>query len=248
MGETEVSAGCGGRTARARDLRAAWGRRSQEAGWDPPGDWWTPSVDTVCDAFTSGSDLIDPCVRLGEARGRSGIGIGHSLSDLAAFTGIAGWEHPPFELVRALAEGWVDAGRAQDNCQDPLTGLGTRAYLRTRIGELYRSPEGTAPPALGHQLVVLALDPSIDAWRRAARLIVLGYELRRYFSRGESVCVVDRGRIAVVASRSEQVDRELEVLRRGPGWEHGVAVWSVPLPPTHREALTLLDGLGRRRR
>jgi hypothetical protein len=248
MGETNVSTGVCGRAAGAQDLRARWGRRSQEAGWDPPGDWWTPAVDAVCEALAAGTDLVDPCARLGAARGRSGVGIGQSLTDLAAFTGVAGWAAPPFELVRALAEGWVDAGRAQDTCQDPLTGMGTDAYLRTRVGELYRAPEGAVPAALDHQLVVLALDPSIDPWRRAARLIVLGYELRRYFSRGESVCVVDRGRIAVVASRSDQVDRELEALRRGPGWEHGVAVWSVPLPPTLREALTLLDGLGRQRR
>lgn len=244
MGDAEAGTGTWDRRVHARQLRAPWGRRSREAGWEPPDDWWTPAVDAVCEAFATGTDLAGPCARLGEARARSGVGIGQSLDDLASFTHLAGWRSPPLELVRALAEGWADAGRGRETCQDPLTGLATAEYLRTRIGELYRA-DGGPSAASEHRLAVVALDPQIDPWRRAARLIVLGYELRRFFTRGESVCLLGRGRIAVITPDAVGLDLELDELRTGICWEHGAAVWSVVLPPTHREAQAMIEGLGR---
>lgn len=249
MGEINVGAGARDRVVhRARELRAPWGRRTREEGWDPVEDWWTPSVDAVCEAHTAGEDLSEPCSRLGEARARSGVDIGRALIDLDAFGKAVGWDHVPLQLVRAMAEGWVEGGRGRDTCQDPLTGLASEAYLRTRVSELYRSADDTVPAAFHHRLVVVALDPALDPWRRAARLIVLGHELSRFFTRGESVCLVSRGRIAVVTQEGPALTTELDELRTGVGWEHGAAVWTVPMPGTHREAAALLDGLGRPRR
>ncbi|MGQ4269575.1 hypothetical protein [Nocardiopsis changdeensis] len=228
-------------TVAVRGLRAPWERRSRETGWTSPEDWWTPTVDLVCAAFLTGGDLPQACARLGQARARAGLGIGESLTDLAAFTEVAGWCDPPLELVRALAEGWAEAGRDRETCLDPLTGLGTPEYLRTRLGELYRNTDET-----GHRLVVVLLDPALDPWRRAARMIVLAYELSRFFTRGESVCVLGRGRIAVLALDRPDLDGELDRLRSGTGWEHGAAVWATPLPATHQGALALIDRLGGR--
>lgn len=228
-------------TVAVRGLRAPWERRSRETGWTSPDDWWTPAVDLVCAAFLTGGDLPGACARLGQARARGGIGIGESLTDLAAFTEVAGWCDPPLELVRALAEGWAEAGRDRETCLDPLTGLGTTEYLRTRLGELYRNADG-----VGHRLIVVLLDPELDPWRRAARMIVLSYELSRFFTRGESVCVLGRGRIAVLAPEGPGLDGELDRLRGGPGWEHGAAMWEMPLPDTHQGALALIDRLGGR--
>ncbi|MFD6948977.1 hypothetical protein A6A08_02950 [Nocardiopsis sp. TSRI0078] len=245
MGDAEVGAGTGDRAVRAPQLRAPWGRRIREAGWEPPEEWWTPTVNAVCDAFASGSDLVGPCRRLGEARARLGTGIGQSLDGLSVFTALAGWHSPPLALVRALAEGWADAGPGRESCQDPLTGLATAGYLRTRLGELYRSTGGGAPPATGYRLVVVVLGPAADPWQRAARLSVLSHELCRFFTRGESVCLLGRGRIAVVAPESDGLDRELGGLCRGTAWEYGAAVWAVALPPAYEEAWDLVAGLER---
>lgn len=248
MGETDVGAGARDRVVhRARELRAPWGRRSREEGWDPGEDWWTPSVDAVCEAHAAGRDLSGACAQLGEARARSGVEIGRALDDLGSFGRVVGWDQVPLSLVRALAEGWVEGGRERNTCQDPLTGLSSEAYLRTRISELYRGADETVPAAFDHHLVVVALDPTLDPWRRAARLIVLGHELSRFFTRGESVCLVSRGRIAVVSQDRPGLEAQIDELRGGIGWEHGAAVWSLPLPGTHREASALLDGLGRPR-
>ncbi|WP_017599167.1 hypothetical protein [Nocardiopsis lucentensis] len=244
MGDEGRGTGACDHGVRVRELRALWGSRSRETVWDRTEDWWTPAVDAVCAAFTTGADPADASGRLGAARARAGIGIGRSLADLAAFTEAVEWGDPPLRLVRAMAEGWAEGARAANTCQDALTGLATPAYLRTRLGELY--PIGDdGPPTVDHRLIVVTLDPTLDPWRRAARLIVLGYELRRFFDRGESVCLLSRSRIAVIAQEAEDLDGRLSELRGGPGWEHGAGVWAVPLPPALREAMTLIDGLGR---
>ncbi|WP_026126524.1 hypothetical protein [Nocardiopsis xinjiangensis] len=241
MGETDVDTGI-----RALGLRAPWGRRSRARGWAPPEDWWTPAVDAVCAAHLDGSDLTGPCARLGSARARGGIGVGQSLIDLAAFTDVAGWDAPPLELLRALAEGWADAGRGADTCQDPLTGLANDAYLRTRLAELYRCPEESEPAAAHHRLLLVSLAAGLDPWRRTARLIVLGHELGRFFTRGESVCVLSRGRVAALVPTSPTLAAEVSALRSGLCSDTGASVCEVALPPTHREAVTLLDILGGR--
>ncbi|MEU3229685.1 hypothetical protein [Nocardiopsis alba] len=244
MGETEVGSGARDRMLhRARELRAPWRRRSREVGWGRFEDWWTPSVDALCTAHVAGDDLSGPCARLGEARARAGFGIGPSLEDLDAFARAVGWEQVPLSLARSLAEGWERGGRSRGDCQDPLTGLANSEYLRTRVGELYRGVEDGVPAAFGHHLVVVALDPALDPWRRTARLIVLGHELRRFFTRGESVCLVNRARIAVIATEDPDANGSLTRLRDEVCWEHGAAVWSAPLPSSHREASALLDSL-----
>ncbi|MDT0326832.1 hypothetical protein [Nocardiopsis lambiniae] len=235
MGEAEAG------TVSARGLRTPWERRSRETGWASPEDWWTPAVDLVCTTFVTGGDLAGACARLGEARARSGIGIGRAITDLAAFTEVASRGEPPLELVRALAEGWAEAGRDRRTYLDPLTGLGTPEYLRTRLGELYRHTD-----EVSHWLVVVMLDPGLDPWRRAARMIVLGYELSRFFTRGESVCLLGKGRIGVLTPDTPSLESDLDRLRTGPGGEQGAAVWGTPLPKGHREALTLIDRLGER--
>lgn len=139
--------------------------------------------------------------------------------------------------------GWERGTYDHGDHLDPLTGLADRDHLRTRLGELYRGTRESIPSAFEYLLVVIALDSSLDAWRRTARLIVLGHELRRFFTCGETVGLVSRSRIAVLAPNRPSLSAELDTLREKTCWEHGAAVWSVPLPSTHREALSLIDAL-----
>ena len=244
MSEAETGAGTGNRMIhRARELRAPWRRRSKEEGRQGPENWWTPMVDALCEAHVAGNDLTAPCADLGEARARAGVGIGPTLSDLDAFTRSLGWERTPPSLIRSLAEGWERGGRDRADCLDPLTGLADRAYLRTRMGELYRGVENGVPAAFAHRLVVIAMDPSLDPWRRTARAIVLGHELRRFFTNGESVCLVNRSRIAVLTLDGPFLAASLDELREKTCWGHGAAVWSISLPGDHQKALSLIEAL-----
>ncbi|WP_017604218.1 hypothetical protein [Nocardiopsis alkaliphila] len=139
--------------------------------------------------------------------------------------------------------GWERGARDRGDRLDPLTGLAERDHLRARLGELYRGAQESVPSAFEYLLVVIALDSSLDPWRRTARLIVLGHELRCFFTGGETVCLVNRSRIAVLVPNRPSLSAELDLLREKTCWEHGAAVWSVPLPSTHREALSLFEAL-----
>ncbi|GAB3478047.1 hypothetical protein [Nocardiopsis coralliicola] len=227
--------------ARRRQLRTLWSGRSRLAGWDAPEDWWTPVVDHLCAAAAAGGDLAPGCLRLGQARARAGIGVGRALSDLAAFTDALEWPEPPLALVRALAEGWADSGRSPDECQDPLTGLATAAFLRTRLGELYRGGGSVA----GHRLVIVALDGATDPWRRTASLIVLGHELGRFFVHAESIALLSRVRMAVLSGPAPDFAERARHLRESICREHGAELWTVPLPNRLEEARALLGDIAR---
>ncbi|WP_017540994.1 hypothetical protein [Nocardiopsis halophila] len=231
--------------AERRRLRTLWSRRSRENGWDPPDDWWTPVVDHICEAAARGDDLAPGCFRFGQARARSGVGIGATMTDLASLAEVLDWRSVPLPLLRALAEGWVDGGRSPDDCQDPLTGLATAAFLHTRIGELYRGAAAGAGAAARHRLVVVALEQRADPWRRTAQLIVLGHELSRSFSGGESLALLSRTRLAVLAPDGPELAEHTRHLKENLCREHGAELWTVPLPDTEREARALLDDIGR---
>ncbi|MFC3998083.1 hypothetical protein ACFOVU_19290 [Nocardiopsis sediminis] len=227
-----------------RRLREAWCRRSRDTGWEPPDDWWAPAVDAVCAAAVSGADMSPACARFGRSRARSGVGIGAALDDFAALSDVLRWPAPPMPLVKALAEGWVEAGHAHDDCQDPLTGLSTAAYLRARLGELYQAAGPSLPPSASHRLILIALDRRLDPWRRTARMIVLGHELRRFFHRGETIALLSRSRVAVLAPASAGLDVRLLGLRATLAREHAAELWSALLPGSHRAALAFLNDVG----
>ncbi|PSK96316.1 hypothetical protein CLV63_112201 [Murinocardiopsis flavida] len=246
MGRSEAdgrSLVSGARTGSRRRLRAQWCARSRSAGWDPPDDWWTPAVDAVCAAAAAGADMTSDCARFGRARARSGRTIGTALDDFAALCQVLDWDEPPFPLVKALAEGWVDGGRSTEDCQDPLTGLATTAYLRTRLSELYRG--AAVSPALTHRMVIVSLDGSADPWRRTAQLIVMGHELRRYFSHGESLALLSRSRMCALAPVDTGLPDRVASIRRDFGREHQAEVWSVPLPATYEHAWEFVSDVGK---
>lgn len=184
--------------------------------------------------------MAEGCERFGQARARSGVSLGATLDDFAALASVLGWSAPPTELVKSLAEGWVDAGSSPNYCQDPLTGLATASYLRTRLSELYRSA-APVQPAMGHRLILIALDSTIDPWRRTARLIVLGHELRRFFTQGESLALADRHRIVALVPEAADPHGQARLLRDDVCNFHGADVWTVPLPDNYQEALMFLD-------
>ncbi|MUL41365.1 hypothetical protein FZ103_09270 [Streptomonospora sp. PA3] len=231
--------------ASGRRLRELWGRRSRERRGEPHEDWWTPAVDSVCEAVVRGQGLAEACGRLGQARARAGMPIGAALEDLADLFAALGRAQPPFEPVSALAAGWVDGGRSREDCRDPLTGLATAAYLRTRVSELYRSAADPAARAADHRLIVVALPEGLDPWRRTARLIVLGHELGRFFPNGESLALLSRSRIAVLAPATADLTDRLRLVREEVCADHGARVWTLLLPAGCAEALALLDDAGR---
>jgi hypothetical protein len=234
----------------AERLREEWRARSLRAGWSLPCDWWAPAVEAVADAVCAGNGLATACVRLGRARGRAGVGIGETLEDLGALFDVLRWPDPPLGLVRCAAEGWVDAGLmdlAGGSCEDPLTGLATVSYLRSRLAELYRAGEAAgSPPSGTHRLLMVGFPvDGAEPWRRLARAIVVAHDLREFFKGGETLALLGRGRMAALVPYSPEPDLRMRALRRMVNHAQGddVLVWGERLPASIGDALNLIDAL-----
>ncbi|WP_433331462.1 hypothetical protein [Spirillospora sp. CA-294931] len=200
------------------ELREQWRGRSMAVGWSLPGDWWAPAVEAVVEAVCDGRGMAVACVWLGQARGRAGVGLGETLDDLGALFTVLAWPDPPLTLVRCVAEGWVDSGLmslATESCEDPLTGLTTMAYLRSRLAELYRAAaELGISPAETHALVIVDLSDGSEPWRRLARAIVVAHDMRVVFRGGETLTLVGTGRAAALVPTTSRLEPQVASLRR----------------------------------
>lgn len=229
----------------AERLRDAWRTRSMRTGWTSPTDWWTPAVEAVAEAIACGLSPLPAGFRLGVARGRAGNGIGETLDDLSALAEASGWPDPPPPFVRAVAEGWAEAGicgMAAPTCEDPMTGLVTLPYLRSRLAEIYREAVFTGTPAeTTHALVMVELTDDSPSWRRLARAVVVGHDLRTIFSGGETLTLVATSRAAALVPLRPELRLQTARLKRALA--DTALVWLERLPPAHREAMSLLDAL-----
>ncbi|MQA87895.1 MAG: hypothetical protein GEV03_25540 [Streptosporangiales bacterium] len=230
-------------------LRAAWRRRSLAEAWTCPDDWWSPAVDELTDSVVRDRRLEPACELLGRARAQAGVGIGETLHDLGAFFDTLGVAEPPLLAMCAVAEGWAEGGLTKicsASCEDPLTGLANVPYLRTRLAELYREAkaEGSSP-AETHCLVVVVLDDRADPWRRIARTIVLGHDLREVFTGGETPALLGPGRAAVLTRRRPGLAFRTAGLRRKQARGNRGRIWTEDLPSRLEQALRVLDELAR---
>ncbi|GAA3843313.1 hypothetical protein GCM10022243_07230 [Saccharothrix violaceirubra] len=244
---------------RARALRTKWRAASLAAGWVYPADWHLEEVDEVCAAVLADGDPGGALYRLGGARAEAGAGLAETLLDLAALQGVladgeSDVDAVPARLLHATALGWGDvlsrqaADRSSDN---PLTGLATGAYLRTRLREVYA--EARAGGSLDHVLVLVGLDLTrTSGWSRVVAMTLLADALRTVFDSGETIATVNRSLAAVLLRRDVHLARRLANLKvviesrlkvdphvapTGPA-----QVWLESLPDTWEEATELLDG------
>jgi hypothetical protein len=209
--------------------------------------------------------LAAACAGLGRSRARAGVGIAETIDDLAALlavldggggerTGVLGggeggrWD-PALRLVGAIAEGWAEESVSQfarGGCEDPLSGLATLPYLRTRLAEVYREAEqGGTSPAETHRLLVVGLPRRPDPWRRLALPILVGRDLRAAFPGGETLSLAKPGpAIALVPARRDLPLRYAR-LRRNIQAAFGTQIRITPLPGRLTEALRLVDELAR---
>ncbi len=251
---------------RDTQLRDEWRRRSLATGWRMPDDWHSEAVDEVLGACQNralargeaglaavgATALAAACAGLGRSRARAGVGIAETIDDLAALFAVLGdpeqWD-PPLRLVGAIAEGWAEESVSQFahvGCEDPLSGLATLSYLRTRLAEVYREAEqGGTSPAETHRLLVVGLPRCPDPWRRLALPILVGRDLRAAFPGGETLSLAKPGpAIALVPARSDLPLRYAR-LRRNIQAAFGTQIRMTPLPGRLTEALRLVDELAR---
>ena len=245
----------------ASALRSGWQRLSAEASWAHPADWWDPAVDALAEAVADGRDATVPAELLGGVRAQAGVGLSEGLDDLAALYRVLGADAPPFPVMRAFSSGWADAGVdpiRTAGCEDAMTGLATPSYLRTRLGEVYRTAVNES--VLVTDVVGLViLDASVmtpDPWQRLARVCVLADCLREEFAGGESLVVLGSGRVAALVPRGVELGPMLARLRDlvevrmvlaglSRASRRPPRVWLEPLPADYDQALALLRELER---
>ena len=154
---------------------------------------------------------------------------------------------PALRFVGAIAEGWAEESVSQfarSGCEDPLSGMATLPYLRTRLAEVYREAEqrGTSP-AETHRLLVVGLPRRPDPWRRLVLPILVGRDLRAAFPGGETLALAKPGpAIALVPARRDLPLRYAR-LRRNIQAAFGTQICMTPLPGRLTEALRLVDEL-----
>lgn len=253
-----------------RELRAKWRTASLASGWRFPSDWALPEVDAVCAAAIRGGGTEVPLAGLARARAAAGAGLAEVLTDLAALHAVLsdpgatdGFVSPdvdaiPTRMLRVTALAWADVAMdqiAHIEVIDPLTGLPTSAYLRTRLGELYRQAEANSQAAGEHHtLLVAGLDLStVAGWHRVTGMILLAEALRAVLDGGESVATLGPSTLAAVLPRDGQIASKAVLLRRALHERlsvdiqldgiSGPRIRLVRLPATHEAACDLLRRL-----
>ncbi|HEX2130587.1 MAG TPA: GGDEF domain-containing protein [Actinophytocola sp.] len=253
-------------------LRARWRTASIAAGWRFPSDWGLPEVDAVCSSAVREADLTGALASLGRARAQSGAGLDETLTDLAALHAVLTTEDlrdgliatdpdaAPTPLVRAAALAWADASCGElrnAETTENLTSLSTHAYLRTRLGEVYRQAARDAVPVSEtHSLLVVTLDLStVTGWSRLMAMVLVADVLREVFDGGESIAILGPSVAVVLADRDPAFgDRALHA-----GWlvterlsvDPRLATGRRPvlrverLPDTQEDARTLLQHISR---
>lgn len=250
-------------------LRSRWQSASLAAGWRFPSDWAVPEVDRVCaDVLRNGSAEI-PIGGLARARAAAGAGLAETLLDLAALHAVitqpgesSGLVSPdvdalPSRLLRVAALAWADVAMdklATTEVIDPLTGLPTASYLRTRLRELY----GRAGRHAGedHTLLVVSVELSgVTGWPRLTAMILIAEALRAVFDSGESIASLGPSTVAAAVPRDGRIATKAVTLRRelherlsvDDQLEHlgPPKIKLFRLPPTHEAACDLLQRLAR---
>jgi len=223
-------------------------------------------------AAVGATALAAACAGLGRSRARAGVGIAETIDDLVALFAVLGGDggesagalaggggervgvlsegqhgDPALRFVGAIAEGWAEESVSQfarSGCEDPLSGMATLPYLRTRLAEVYREAEqrGTSP-AETHRLLVVGLPRRPDPWRRLVLPILVGRDLRAAFPGGETLALAKPGpAIALVPARRDLPLRYAR-LRRNIQAAFGTQIRMIPLPGRLTEALRLVDEL-----
>ncbi|GAA2664772.1 MULTISPECIES: GGDEF domain-containing protein [Actinosynnema] len=206
----------------SRALKRRWRSAALAAGWAFADDWSLAEVDDVCEVVLGSDDPSQALAGLGAARAESGAGLAETLLDLAALHAVlvtpgvevgaprADVDAVPAKLLRATALGWAEVvldRSASTEAEDPLTGLATAAYLRTRLREVY------AATPTDYALLFVSLDlDNATGWSRVVAMTLLADALRGVFDAGESVASVGPSVAAVLLRRDADVEARLDRL------------------------------------
>lgn len=202
-----------------RLLLERWQAASLKRGWMVPSDWLVPQVENLLQAVVSKPrDVVETHYfeGLGRARGEAGVGLPESLTDLGALADALGTPALDPESAVALARGWSEAStyRTAETAVDPLTDLGTSAYLQLRLREVYEAVEYLGQHA-GGQWVLVVIELRFgggDELQDSVALIEVARSLRLLYGNGQSVVRLGPVRFAALVPQTAAVIEQVEIL------------------------------------
>jgi hypothetical protein len=170
--------------------------------------------------------------------------------------GLADCGGVPGSMLAALALGWSDVTcdpTAGAGCEDPLTGLVTTAYLRVRLGEVYREASRRGRPVPAEYAFVVAEVDMHGAGKltQVSRSMLLAHCLRSTFAGGETLCGAGPSRALALVRRDGGLAawagalRHLLSVELDPFTERAARVWVESLPGTLAAAHILVAELAR---
>lgn len=242
-------------TLTSGELRRRWFEQSTEAGWSFVDDWPHPAVDALCEACVTGFNVWAPAERLGAARAERGVSLDETLADLDALVCVRP-DIAEAVVHRAASLGWAERMTTPRTAVfDPLTGLVSVDYLRTRLGEVYRAADvAGANVSSTHSLVAVRLDlAGRTGWDRLTPLILAGDAMRSVFDGGQTLArLADHFAVALTA-REPMLARRTTLLagmvaertaREGSA-EPAARIWIERLPARVSAAVDLIADLTR---
>ncbi len=236
------------------ELQDLWFAHSSNTGWVFASDWHEPAIDALCEACLRGENLWPAAQRLGASRAAAGVSLGETLADVDGLTAVL--PGLPIDVLhRGVSLGWADRMMApRPSVFDPLTGLVSQDYLRTRMGEVYRAADvaGTKVSAT-HAMVVVRVDlTGRSGWDRITPLILSGDAMRTVFDGGQTLARLADHMAVVLTEREFRLARRAQLLtglvterlaRPGRDPLPGPRVWIERLPDSLRAATDLVAQL-----
>ena len=202
----------------------------------------------VAEALASGTSTVTACEEAGRVLAGAGTDLAAALDDLRLVHRSVRGTDPGFEELRALSMAWSETTLAHlqhVSCEDPLTGLATRAHLRSRLVELYAAQRDAGDR---HALVVVEASPTSAAHRLGddLGLASIASTVRTVFAAGDPAGRLGVRRIVVLATRDARTGDRVGLLRRMVERSHpGTRVWMEGLAPGLVGSTVLLDELAR---
>ena len=238
------------------ELHQLWFAQSRSAGWVFDSDWHDPAIDALCEACVHGDNVWPAGERLGAVRADAGVSLGETLADIDGLAVVL--PGLPIDILhRAVSLGWADRMMAPVPAVfDPLTGLVSVDYLRTRMGEIYRAAEVAGRSvSTGHALVVVRVDlTGRTGWDRITPLILSGDAMRTVFDGGQTLARLADHMAVALTDREQLLARRVQLLTglvtdrlaradrtAGPG----PRVWIERLPDSLPAATDLIGELSR---
>lgn len=241
-------------TLTSAELQDLWFCRSAEAGWIFAADWHDPAIDALCESCVRGQSLWPAAERLGGVRADAGVSLGETLADVDGLTAVFSGLDTDV-LHRAVSLGWADRMIApRPSVFDPLTGLVSQDYLRTRMGEVYRAAEvSDSKVSSTHALVVVRVDLiGRTGWDRVTPLILSGDAMRTVFDGGQTLARLADHMAVALSERETLLARRAQLLAGMVGYRltqgdqrSGSRVWIERLPDSLPAAIDLIGQLDR---